>query len=126
MRLRTLFRTSVFQLTLVYMALFALSAVALLAFIYWSTFGYIERQTNAVIEAEINGLREQFQPGNLGGLADIINERVRGGADERSVYLLADGIGRRYAGNLSSWPKEIDRASGEWADVPSRRGVSWP
>ena len=120
MRLRTLFRTSVFQLTLVYMALFALSAVALLAFIYWSTFGYIERQTNAVIEAEINGLREQFQPGNLGGLADIINERVRSGADERSVYLLADGIGRRYAGNLSSWPTELDRASGEWVDVPMR------
>ena len=74
MRLRTLFRTSVFQLTLVYMALFAVSAVGLLAFIYWSTFGYIERQTNAVIEAEIEGLREQYP---LQGLIEAIDARVR-------------------------------------------------
>ncbi len=120
MRFKRLFRTSVFQLTLVYVALFAVSAVALLAFIYWSTFGYIERQTNAVIEAEINGLREQYRPGNLAGLADIINERVRTNSDERSVYLLADMIGRPFAGNVRSWPRELDRFTGEWVDFTMR------
>jgi signal transduction histidine kinase len=113
MRLRTLFRTSVFQLTLVYMALFAVSAVGLLAFIYWSTFGYIERQTNAVIEAEIEGLREQYLQGNL---IEAIDARVRDEADERSVYLLADGIGARQAGNLPYWPRELDSYAGEWVD----------
>ena len=78
MRLPKLIRTSVFQLTLVYMALFAVSAIALFAFIYWSTLGYLERQTNAVIEAEIDGLAEQYERRNLRGFAEVID-----GARER-------------------------------------------
>jgi signal transduction histidine kinase len=110
MRLPTLFRTSVFQLTLVYMALFAVSVVALFAFVYWSTIGYLERQTGAVIEAEINGLYEQYERGlGLSALADVINERVARDAERRSVYLLADAIGRPIAGNVPYWPRELDR-----------------
>ena len=78
MRLRRLFRTSVFQLTLGYVALFAVSVGALSAFIYSSTLGYLERQTNAIIEAEITGLAEQYERSGLAGLRDIINERVEG------------------------------------------------
>ena len=77
-RLLRLFRTSVFQLTLVYMALFAASVGALSAFVYWSTLGFLERQTNAVIEAEIDGLYEQYERRGLAGLADIIEERPAG------------------------------------------------
>ena len=51
MRLRTLLRTSVLQLTLVYVALFGASVLALFGFIYWSTLGYLERQTNETIPA---------------------------------------------------------------------------
>lgn len=120
MRIPTLFRTSVFRLTLVYTALFALSAVGLLAFLYWSTFGFIDRQTNAVIEAEINGLREQYRPGNLQALADTINERVRNDAGGRSVYLLADAVGNPHAGNVRYWPRELDPYAGEWVDFTMR------
>lgn len=120
MRLRTLFRTSVFQLTLAYTGLFAVSAIALLAFLYWSTFGYIERQTNDVIEAEINGLREQYSQGGLSALKDVIDERVMNREDDRSVYLLANAIGTPYAGNLPYWPGELDRFAGEWVDFTVR------
>jgi signal transduction histidine kinase len=120
MRLPTLLRTSVFQLTLVYMALFAVSVATLFAFIYWSTFGYLERQTNAVIEAEIDGLYEQYERRGLVGLADIINERVRRDEEHRSVYLLADAIGRPLAGNVPYWPSELDRLAGEWVDFVKR------
>jgi signal transduction histidine kinase len=120
MKLRTLFRTSVFQLTLAYTALFTLSAVALVAFLYWSTFGYIERQTNAVIEAEINGLREQYEQGGLSALKDTIDERVMNRDDQRSVYLLANANGTPYSGNLHSWPRELDRFAGEWVDFTVR------
>ena len=95
MQLRRLFRTSVFQLTLGYMALFAVSVGALSAFIYWATLGYLERQTSATIEAELAGLYEQFERRGLRGLADIINERVQRDSERRSVYLLADAIGVR-------------------------------
>jgi signal transduction histidine kinase len=128
MRLRTLFRTTVFQLTLIYVALFAASVVALFAFIYWSTFGYLERQTNAVIEAEINGLHEQYNQRGLVGLADVIKERVQRDDEERSVYLLADPIGRPLAGNVPYWPPDLDAAPGDWIDFVKRdeRGVETP
>ena len=73
MRLPALFRTTVFQTTLVYMALFGASVLALFTFIYWSTLGYLERQTDEIIEAEIRGLAEQAERRGLAGLATVIN-----------------------------------------------------
>ncbi len=128
MRLRRLFRTSVFQLTLAYAALFAISLGALSAIVYWSTVGYLERQNNAVIEAEINGLSEQYERRGLAGLAEIINERVERDTERRSVYLLADAIGRPLAGNISYWPTSLDSETGQWADFVKRdeRGNETP
>ena len=127
MRLRRLFRTSVFQLTLAYAALFAISMGALSVIVYWTTFGYLERQNNAVIEAEINGLSEQYERSGLAGLAEIINERVERDTERRSVYLLADAIGRPLAGNVD-WPATADAATGEWLDFVRRdaRGRETP
>jgi hypothetical protein len=68
LRLPRLFRTNVFRLTLAYMALFALSVGALSAFVYSATIGYLDTQTNAIIQAEINGLYEQYERLSLGGL----------------------------------------------------------
>ena len=115
MRLPTLLRTSVLQLTLVYMALFGVSVVALFGFIYWSTLGYLERQTNETIQVEIDGLFEQYERRNLQGLADIIAERVRRDDESRSVYLLADTFGRPLAGNvrlLAARARPASRISG--------------
>jgi signal transduction histidine kinase len=116
MRLPRLFRTNVFRLTLAYMALFALSVGALSAFIYWATLGYLDTQTNAIIEAEINGLYEQYERRSLGGLRDVIEERVARDTEGRSFYLLADPIGRRLAGNVTAWPVGIGDARGQWVD----------
>ena len=115
MRLPALFRTTVFQLTLVYMALFGASVLALFTFIYWSTLGYLERQTDEIIEAEIRGLAEQAERRGLAGLANVINERVRRDKEGRSVYLLVDAGLRPIAGNVPYWPQEFDRG-GEWVD----------
>ena len=92
MRLHRLFRTSVFRLTLGYTLLFAASVGALSAFIYWSTLGYLKRQNNAIIEAEISGLSEQYERRGLAGLADIINERVR--RDAEPTGMAAENAGR--------------------------------
>jgi signal transduction histidine kinase len=116
MRYPRLFRTSVFRLTLAYMALFALSVGALAAFIYWATLGYIEQQTNAIVEAEINGLYEQYERAGLRGLMDVIAERVERDTERRSFYLLADAIGRKLAGNVEYWPTGLDDARGQWVD----------
>jgi len=98
------------------MALFALSVGALSAFIYWATLGYLDTQTNAIIETEIQGLYEQYERSSLRGLADFIDERVQRDTERRSFYLLADAIGRRLAGNVQNWPAGLDDARGQWVD----------
>jgi signal transduction histidine kinase len=126
MPLKTLIRTSVFRLTLGYMALFGASAIALFAFIYWSTLGVLQRQTNAVIEAEIDGLAEQYERRGIAGLADIINERVARDEEHLSVYLLADAIGQPIAGNVSYWPRNLGDDA-DWVDfVHEHNGIETP
>jgi signal transduction histidine kinase len=103
---------------LVYVALFGASVLALFGFIYWSTLGYLERQTNETIQVEIDGLLEQYERRGASGLADIIDERVRRDDENRSVYLLTDAIGRPLAGNIQYWrPQELDALTGQWLDV---------
>jgi signal transduction histidine kinase len=120
MRLPTVFRTSVFQLTLMYMALFGLSVVALFAFMYWTTIGYLERQTDAVIQADIEGLREQYAQRQLPGLVEVVRERVRRDTEGRSAYLVVDANLRPVAGNVSYWPREFNRG-GEWVNFLRNR-----
>ncbi len=128
MRLRTLLHTSVLQLTLVYVALFGVSVLALFYLIYWSTLGYLERQTNETIQVEIDGLLEQYERRGASGLADVITERVRRDGENRSVYLLADAIGRPLAGNLAYLPQPLDALTGRWLDfvIPQAGGASTP
>jgi len=111
-RLPRFARTGAFQLALIYAGLFAASVALIFAFIFWSTVGYLERQTSATIEAEIQGLAEQFNRRGLTGLVEGVAERVRRDADGRSVYLFADNNLRPLAGNLSNWPTGLNRTSG--------------
>lgn len=104
MRLLRLLKTSTFQLALVYMALFASSVLLLMAFIYWATAGYMARQTDATIQADIAGLAEQYSRRGLEGLVEIIEERIQRDPDGASVYLFAARDFRPLAGNLSAWP----------------------
>lgn len=104
MKLTKLLRTSTFQLALVYMTLFATSVFILLGFIYWATAGYMARQTDETIEAEIQGLAEQYQRQGLEGLISVIHERTAKNIDGSSVYLFTSQDGQYLAGNLLAWP----------------------
>lgn len=132
MRLPAIFRTSVFQLTILYVVLFGVSVATLGWFIYRSTIGYLENQTDEVIEAEVNGLAEQFfqlqrergLQGGVQGLAQIIqNRRDRTTAGERFSYSLIDRSFNRLAGNLEGWPAPPDMIDG-WVEfsVPDASG----
>jgi signal transduction histidine kinase len=99
-----LLHTTTFRLAALYLVLFAASVLALLGFIYYSTADFIELQTEATIEAEITGLREQYDERGLPGLVETI--RARGAAQQSgsSIYLITDGVLQPIAGNLSAWP----------------------
>ncbi|MBK1721693.1 sensor histidine kinase [Thiocystis violacea] len=105
-------RSSTFRLALLYVVLLGASVAILLGFIYWSTAGYMDRQTTATIQAEIRGLAEQYRRVGLGGLTSLISERVARDPVGSSVYLLVDDRLERVVGNLDRWPPEIPDAQG--------------
>ena len=107
-----LLRTSTFRLALLYMALFAGSALLLLGFIYWSTVAFMANQTDATIEAEIVGLAEQYRERGLKGLVGTIAERLERDPESSSVYLLASRSYTPLAGNLTGWPDAEPTPSG--------------
>ena len=69
MSLRRLLETSTFRLALIYLASFGISALALLGFLYYETAGFMARQTDETIQAEIAGLAEQYRAEGLNRLA---------------------------------------------------------
>jgi signal transduction histidine kinase len=100
-----LLRTNAFRLAALYMVLFAASVLTLLAFIYFSTANFVERQTEETIDAEITGLQEQYRQHGLLGLIQAINSRDASERNQPTLYLLADPRLHRIAGNLSAWPQ---------------------
>jgi signal transduction histidine kinase len=104
MRLPAIFRTSVFQLTILYVVLFGVSVVTLGWFIYFSTVGFLQRQTQEVIEAEVGGLLEQVRLGvGPDTIKGVISDRIHQSGEERSYYLLVSPRREIVAGNLPYW-----------------------
>ena len=86
------------------MLLFSASAVLLLGFIYWSTAGFMARQTDATIDAEISGLAERYRLTSLDGLVQSLNERLQRNPQGSFVYLLTDPTFLPIVGNMDRWP----------------------
>jgi hypothetical protein len=99
-----LLRSYSFRLALLYMLLLGVSVAILLGFIYWSTAGYMDRQTHATIDAEIRGLAEQYRQRGLAGLSSLIKERLARDPNGAGVYLLVDDNLSPLVGNLDRWP----------------------
>lgn len=114
-----LLRTSTFQLTILYAVILAVSTIAVAAFLYWATIGFLQRQTDSTIEVEITGLREQYSLRGLNGLSRAIGERIRRGDDPEALYLFADRQLRPLAGNIDEWPDLVNRDDG-WYSFTNR------
>lgn len=106
-------RSSTARLALIYLALFGSSVLVLLGFIYWSTAGFMSRQTDATIDAEITGLAEQYGQFGTVGLVRAIERRTADARASRGLYLVTGPGGLTpIAGNLSRWPGETPDAEG--------------
>jgi signal transduction histidine kinase len=104
--------SSSFRLAVLYMLLLMVSVAILLGFIYWSTAGYMDRQLDATIEAETQGLAEQYRRRGLRGLTSLIQERVARDPSGAGVYLLVDKNLQPLVGNLDRWPGGFPDADG--------------
>lgn len=94
--------TQAFRITLVFVFFYAVSATALVAFTYWNAQRALDAQTDETIEAEVSGLREQYQRFGVIGLSDVITGRVA--QHGSGLYYLQSPSGSVLAGNLVELP----------------------
>jgi signal transduction histidine kinase len=100
-----LFRATAFKLSFAYLVIFALFAFFVLRYVAWNASRVLDQQIVSVIEAEINGLREQYRLGSLWRLMSAIERRsLQPGA---SLYLLTDSRGIKLAGNVGELPPGV-------------------
>ncbi len=98
--------SSTFRLALLYLGSFGAPVLLLLGFIYWSTAGFMSRQTDAAVDAEIRGLAEQYEQFGTIGLIRALDRRASRARATRGLYLLTGPDLAPLAGNLSRWPEE--------------------
>ena len=120
MRTTNILRTQAYRIVLVYVAVFAVSVTALLAFTYWDTKRALDAQTDQIIGAEIAGLSEQYEQFGLRGLADVvINRSAHGGS---GLYLLTNRFKQPIVGNLDAWPPNAEHPN-SFVDFDYQRRV---
>jgi len=89
-----------------YLALFLISSIVLLSFIYWSTVSYIFKQLDHHIEYDNQSLQALYAAEGYKPLLDAINERQNQYSYD-SIYLLYDKNKKILAGNISKIPKGL-------------------
>jgi len=115
-----LFRTTTFRLALILMALFGTAAAGAIGYIYWQTNVLLNRQLEQTIEAEIQGLAEQYRAGGMLNLAKTVANRSL--TPGNSLYLVTNSDGERVTGNLSSISRDLWNSVGRVEFVYDRPG----
>ncbi len=87
---------------------FALSAMALVGFLWFSTAGLLDRQVEAAITADAQGLVERWSEGGVPALLLTIQERINENVDDDAIYAVMDPFGSVVGGNMGRWPQAVD------------------
>jgi len=109
------FRLSSARLAVLYVLIVAVGITSVLTTVYVLTARVLDREVDAVIQAEVNGLVEDYQQDGLLGLISTLHTRSDSWGRSGAVYLLSDPYGTRIAGNIARWPNQIDSA-GRWIE----------
>jgi len=98
--------TSPFRIAIVYSILFACGAAALLGAVNFAVSRVVDGSTDNLIEAEVQGLREQMLVLSRSDFIELIEQRSQDQDVRGAVYLMVDPQLRPVAGNVPAWPKE--------------------
>nr|WP_325681796.1 HAMP domain-containing sensor histidine kinase [Rhodopila sp.] len=120
---RRLFRSAGFRFGAIYAALLGASAIALAVFVWWTTAGLLDRETQATIYADASDLAARWTEGGLPLLATTIEDRLAQNVDDDAVYLLVDRSMHRIAGNLTTWPSGITEPNTAYELMLRRAGL---
>lgn len=110
-RLGKLFRTTAFKLSLAYLAVFAVVAFLALGYVAWSARRVLDDQIVQTIEAEINGLSEQYTAGGLRKLIAVVEKRAN--EPGAALYLVTTPAGEHVVGNVGWLPAGLLAKTGQ-------------
>ncbi|MBV6422537.1 MAG: Sensor kinase CusS [Steroidobacteraceae bacterium] len=100
--------TSASRLAMTYGLLFAAAVAVLIASVYLLTARVLARDVDNVIDAEFDGLRDDYATGGLPALTATLDRRAGSWGRNGAVYLLVGPDHEHLAGNLTAWPFAID------------------
>jgi signal transduction histidine kinase len=113
-----LLRTTAFQLTLVYLVVFALFAAFLLGYFALNTRRLINEQIVGIVDTELQLLNAQYSQAGIRRLVGIVDVRSR--RPGSSLYLVTTPTGEGLAGNVGSLEPGILESEG-WVETAYRR-----
>ncbi len=97
---RKLLASTPFKIAFSYAALFLISTMVVLAFIYVESQGEFEELLRDRLHAEAKSLRRQFDRGGMGGLRASLKGRIKLQRTSGFYYAIESSAGQRLAGNL--------------------------
>ena len=113
MRLPRIFRTTTFRMTLLFLAVFAMSAAAFLFYAWFATAGEVTRRADAEITREMDSLEAVYRRGGADALNQALIERA--GGERPFLYLLLDKDGKRMTGSIAESPVDQPGPGETWA-----------
>ena len=113
-----LLRTTAFQLTLVYLVVFALFAAFLVGYFALNTRRLINEQIVGTVDTEVTALTDQYNQAGIRRLVVIVDVRSR--RPGSSLYLVTTPTGEGLAGNVGSLEPGILEHNG-WVETAYRR-----
>ena len=113
-----LLRTTAFQLTLVYLVVFALFAAFLLGYFAFNTRRLINEQIATIVNDEIQLLQGAYNQAGIRRLVNIVDVRSR--RPGSSLYLVTTPIGEGLAGNVGTLEPGVLESEG-WVETAYRR-----
>jgi signal transduction histidine kinase len=97
--------TSPFRIAIVYSIVFAIGAAALIYAVDFAVSRVVDGSTDNLIEAEVQGLREQMVVLSRSDFIEVVEQRSQDQDVRGAVYLMVDPQLRPVAGNVPAWPK---------------------
>lgn len=117
-------RSLIFRYAIVYAAVFSATMLAVLGFLYWSTFTVDDGRIDAEINAEVEALRASLDRKPVAEVTSIIARISSDQPGGSTIYMFATQRREWLAGNLRDWPAVEEGASeaeaGSGLVVPGR------
>ena len=116
MKLPSLLRRTPFRLTLLFLALFAAAASAILAYVYFASASEARTKAERDVRGELQVLTGIYQARGFDALnREVIDRTLR---DSAFVYRLEPAEGGWFAGSLTLFPIETLEEDQEWITFP--------